>query len=67
MATQTVPVEVRKSLVQARGVTLDGRPAVISGWRNSFARVTQTATGLSAEWAWSTVERIVAKHGKFLT
>jgi hypothetical protein len=52
-------------LVQTKGVTLDGKPAVISGYKMPFATVTQLSTGLSAEWSWEAVERIVTKGGDF--
>lgn len=45
-------------------VTLNGKPARVSGYRLDFARVTDAA-GLSAEWSWSAVERILAKGGAF--
>jgi hypothetical protein len=54
----------RYALIDAR-VTLNGNPARISGARLDFARVTDTVTGLSCEWAWETVERIVANGGAF--
>lgn len=46
-------------------VTLNGKRAVISGYRNDFATVSQWPEGLSAEWAWETVERIIDKGGAF--
>jgi hypothetical protein len=46
-------------------VTLNGVRARVSGIQNSFATVTQFGTGLSAEWSWEAVERIVAKGGDF--
>jgi hypothetical protein len=58
-------LEKRSGFCHTNGITLDGKPAVISGYRNSFAKVTQLSTGLSAEWSWEAVERIVAKGGKF--
>ena len=54
----------RDQLVNAR-VTLNGRPARISGTKLDFARVTDRETGLGCEWAWETVARIVAKGGAF--
>jgi len=47
----------------ATAVTLNDRPARITGARLDFARVTDVATGLSAEWAWPTVAHIV-RDGK---
>lgn len=47
-------------------VTLDGRPARITGYRNAFATVTSVGDpARSAEWAWPTVARIVARGGNF--
>lgn len=54
----------RINLVAAK-VTLNGVRAKIGGIRNQFATVTQFKTGLSAEWSWEAVERIVAKGGDF--
>lgn len=54
----------RHALVLAT-VTLDGKRARVSGIRNDFATVTDAATGLSSEWAWPTVERIVRNGGNF--
>ncbi len=49
----------------AEKITLNGRPAKISGAGRPFARVTDSQTGLSAEWSWRAVARIVAKGGQF--
>jgi len=46
-------------------VTLNGVRARVSGIQNSFATVTQFDTGLSAEWSWEAVERVIAKGGEF--
>lgn len=46
-------------------VTLNGQRAKISGALRDFAVVTDHKTGLSAEWAWPTVARIVANGGAF--
>jgi hypothetical protein len=46
-------------------VTLNGEPAKIGGIYRRFATVTQLKSGLSAEWSWEAVERIVAKGGDF--
>jgi len=54
----------RHALVLAT-VTLDGNRARISGIRNDFATVTDAATGMSVEFAWPTVERIVRNGGTF--
>lgn len=49
----------------AIAVTLNGNPARISGTVNDFATVTDTKSGLSAEWSWYTVARIVETGGRF--
>ena len=56
--------EMRHELCQHK-VTLDGVPAVIGGVSNRFAKVTQLPHGLSAEWSWEAVARIVANGGNF--
>lgn len=55
----------RRRELAAEKVTLNGEKAVISGVRKPFATVTSLVSGLSCEWAWETVERIVARDGKF--
>jgi hypothetical protein len=57
-------LDERMALCEAK-VTLNGKPAWISGARLRFAAVTDRKTGLSAEWAWPTVARIVARDGAF--
>lgn len=39
--------------------TINGNPAKVSGYANRFATVTDSTTGLSAEWSWETVEHVV--------
>lgn len=51
----------------ARRCTLNGRPAQIGGAARPFATVRDLETGLGADWAWPTVERILAAGGKFST
>jgi hypothetical protein len=46
-------------------VTLDGKPAKVSGALQPFATVAQLPSGNAVEFAWSTVARIVAKDGSF--
>ena len=46
-------------------VTLNGEPAQIAGVKLPFAHVRNLETGLSREWAWETVARIVANGGDF--
>lgn len=49
-----------------QAVTLDGEPARISGWTNSFAAVSRSdGRGGSVEFAWPTVARIVEAGGAF--
>ncbi len=59
-----VSIEERRRLCEAK-VTLDGQPAVIAGVRCKFATVAQVPEGLSYEWSWDTVARIVARGGQF--
>lgn len=50
----------------AKPVTLNGQPAVISGAKLPFATVlTLDPCGLACEFAWSTVDRIIANGGQF--
>jgi hypothetical protein len=60
-----VPIERRRELMNA-DVMLNDQHAVIRGYNNDFATITQLPDGLSAEFAWATVERVV-KHsdGRF--
>jgi hypothetical protein len=58
--------ERKRELVETENVTLNGVPARIGGWRCDFATVTQWPAGLSAEFAWQTVEHVVNnREGKF--
>lgn len=69
MAEHNAPVtEARRAWRLAladKPVTLNGAQARITGINKPFATVTQLATGLSAEWSWEAVERIVNRDGKF--
>lgn len=56
--------EERQQLCEAR-VTLNGRPAYVSGTQRDFARVTDRGTGLSCEWAWETAALVISRGGKF--
>lgn len=54
----------RRAIVESSsGVTLDGSPARIAGWKLPFAIVRNNDKGV--EFAWPTVERILAKGGSF--
>ena len=56
----------REAMVTVDGVTLDGRPAVVQGFRMNFAQVRTTMPPyISGEWAWDTVERIISNGGAF--
>jgi hypothetical protein len=60
-----ITTEQKYDMISQR-VTLNGKPAKISGARRQFAMVaTLNSEGASAEFAWSTVARIVAAGGKF--
>jgi hypothetical protein len=54
----------RRAIVESsNGVTLDGNPAGIAGWKLPFAIVWNKDK--EVEFAWPTVERILAKGGSF--
>lgn len=57
----------RFEMVRAFGIkpTLNGNPARISGYSNRFATVTDSVTGLSAEWSWEAVQSVMSKGGAF--
>jgi len=57
-------LEQRRQLCEA-AVTLDGRPAKISGAHNEYATVTALPDGPSYEWRWAAAAYIVAKDGAF--
>lgn len=54
----------RRDLCDAE-VTLDGKRAKISGYRNEFATVTALPGGPGYEWSWTSVAYIVARGGAF--
>lgn len=56
-----------RNALAAKPVTLNGQQATIGGVRKPFAVVTQLGTGLSAEWSWEAVERIVNRGGAFVS
>ena len=45
--------------------TLNGRPARVWGIKEPFARVEDKETGLSCEFAWETVHRVMSNGGRF--
>jgi hypothetical protein len=59
-------IQERHALMIAE-VTLDGRPAIISGWALDYAQVRSLDGALSGEWAWTTAARIVGRGGAFRT
>jgi len=72
MATPQHAVKVTPAVVAQRFAmvenaptrpTLNGNPAKVSGFANRFATVTDSTTGLSAEWSWETVDHVV--HNRF--
>lgn len=46
-------------------VTLDGKPAIIAGFKNSFASVGQVNSAVKVEFAWETCLRILKAGGQF--
>lgn len=50
-----------------RPVTLDGKRAMVTGYKNRFATVRAFGSGNGGpvEFAWETVERVVANGGDF--
>ncbi len=60
----TTPVINRHHLVLA-SVTLNGKPARVTGIRNDYALVMALRGETSAEFAWSTVESVVSSGGNF--
>lgn len=55
----------RRCELIAEHVTLDGKPAIITGSKQRFATVAQLGSALKVEFAWATVARIVANGGAF--
>lgn len=63
MSTDT---QRHRTLTEVRGLTLDGRPARIIGAQCPYALVAQfDRPYTSHEYAWPTIERIVALGGAF--
>ena len=57
--------EIDRSKLCQTVVTLNDRPARITGSMHDFATVRDVETGLSAEWAWPTVALVVSRGGAF--
>lgn len=55
----------QKAELCATPVTLNGRPAVISGWKQPFATVKVLNGGLSIDYSWQAVACIVERGGDF--
>lgn len=49
----------------SRDVTLDGKPAIITGRLCEFATVVTLDRSISAEWTWLAAHRIVHQGGRF--
>ena len=48
------------------GATINGNRALVSGYMNDYATVTDATTGMSCEFAWPTVRHILRnKNGEF--
>ncbi len=66
MSCETLDLDAKLDLCDARDVTLNGEPAVIMCARKPFAKVaTLRSDGPVFEFAWPTVARIVAGGGAF--
>lgn len=46
-------------IANTNGITLNGNPAQVSGTVKPFATVTDTTTGLSAQWSWHAVRHVL--------
>ena len=55
----------KTALIDAHGVTLNGKPAKVFGRLMPFARVRQIPEGLDVEFAWGTVQHIISTGGAF--
>lgn len=69
MGRVVMPLDERAALVEdarANGCTLDGQPAVVSGYMGEFASVRfKSGRGGTVEFAWPTVARILSSHRNF--
>lgn len=64
MKSGKMTYEKKKELSQTQNITLDGKPAIISGLRTDFALVRQIG-GYGFEWAWESVQNVIEKGGNF--
>ncbi len=54
------------NLANEKGITLDGKKAVVQGARLAYAIIRTTDNkGASYSWSWNAVERIISRDGKF--
>lgn len=61
-----MPLYRRRELAETPGITLDGKPARLSGTLNDFPTVCDTTDhARRVEYSWATVERVIAKGGAF--
>jgi len=65
MAGTTHPDRDQRIALCEAKVTLNGKPAAVSGYNLPFAHVTQLKSGLSAEWSWTAVALVVSRGGDF--
>lgn len=62
----SIEIAVRRTYANHGLVTLDGKPAVVSGVKCDFAFVAPLRGGAGCEFAWSTVAHVIDnKNGKF--
>lgn len=60
-----VPIQEKCMMLDGKHVTLDGKPATVAGFKNSFATVAQLNSALKVEFAWETCHRILKAGGQF--
>lgn len=59
-------VRDRMRFTTPSAATLNGSPATVTGHGKPFATVTDVSTGLSAQWSWESVERVMMyQFGRF--
>lgn len=56
------PASERRRELQEHEVTLNGKRAIVCGILNDYATVAVLPGGERAEFAWSTVERVIEKN-----
>ena len=55
----------RAAFMDGKPVTLDGRPATVSGFMLKFAKVRSLDGKFSGEWSWPAAVRVVDNGGAF--